>query len=263
MAKSLAAPQQGAAPPLGWRLELFNRWLLLHDDDPVPVGLREQRLLALLALDGTRARSYLAGVLWPDSSEHHAGANLRESLSRIRHLSPYLVTARAETLSLDADLAVDVAEFHLCLNQVATGAEGRDLRSAVELLPRADLLPGWYDNWVLLERERMHQLRVRALEYLAEVLLAQDTGLALAAAMAAIRLDPLRDRAHRAMLRVHLADGNEVEALRHFESFRAQLRWEIGLAPSAATCELMRPLLYASGHLQEQSGQGSQQHIKS
>lgn len=260
MAKSLAAAQHGGAPPQVWRLELFNRWLLLHDDDPVPVGSREQRLLALLALGGARARSYLAGVLWPDSSERHAGANLRESLSRIRHLSPYLVTVQAETLSLDTCLTVDLAEFELCLDQVAMGVDGRDLRSAVELLLQADLLPGWYEDWVLCERERIHQLRVRALENLAEVLVARDTGLALAAAMAAIRLDPLRDRAHRAVLRVHLADGNEVAALRHFESFQSQLRWEIGLAPSAATCELMRPLLRASGHLQELSGQRSQQH---
>jgi len=248
MAEFLVSPWRGRSGlPSGWRLELFNSWLLQHDDDPVTVGFREQRLLALLALDGARARSYLSGILWPNSSEHHASASLRESVSRINHVSPGVVAVRGETLCLGPNLAVDVDEFHRCTNQIAADADTLDARSAVEQLKRADLLPGWYDDWILVEREQLQQLRVRALETLAEVLLGRDTDLALAAAMAAVRLDPLRDRAHRALLRVHLADGNEVEALRHYESFRAQLRREMGLAPSRAARELMQSLLAARG----------------
>jgi DNA-binding SARP family transcriptional activator len=246
MAESLAAqwPRRRGLPP-GWRLELFNSWVLLHSRSLVTMGLRERRLLALLALDGARARSYLAGMLWPNSSEHHANASLRASLSLIHRVSPGLVAVHGEALSLDADMAVDVDEFHRCTSQIAIDADTVDPFSAVEQLKRADLLPGWYDDWVVVERERMHQLRVRALESLAEVLLGRDTGLALVAAMAAVRLDPLRDRAHRALLRVHLADGNVVEAVRHYESFRTDLRREMGLAPSQATRGLIRPLLDA------------------
>jgi DNA-binding SARP family transcriptional activator len=130
---------------------------------------------------------------------------------------------------------------------MATDADPIDLMSAMVQLKNADLLPGWYDDWVLCERERTQQLRVRALESLAEILLTRDTSLALAAAMTAIRLDPLRDRAHRAVLRVHLADGNEVAALRHYDSFCEQLRREMGLSPSRTALELMLPLLNARG----------------
>jgi DNA-binding SARP family transcriptional activator len=105
-----------------------------------------------------------------------------------------------------------------------------------------ELLPDWYDDWVLLERERYRQLSLHALEALADRL----TGLArfgeaADAALAAIAGEPLRESGHRALIRVHLAEGNPSEALREYDRFRQMLDG-LGLAPSPRLEELVRGL---------------------
>jgi DNA-binding SARP family transcriptional activator len=59
-------------------------------------------------------------------------------------------------------------------------------------------------------------------------------GEAVEAAHTAVRAEPLRESAHRALVRIHLAEGNVTEALRAYESFRTALRREMGVAPTAA-----------------------------
>jgi hypothetical protein len=77
-----------------------------------------------------------------------------------------------------------------------------------EVRPGGELLPGWYEDWVLVERKRLRQLRMHALEALAEKLTeAGRYGVAMPAAYAAVRADPVRESAHRAVVRVHLAEG--------------------------------------------------------
>jgi DNA-binding SARP family transcriptional activator len=237
-----------AVPPatgesVGWRLELFNSWHLVGAGVPVALPGREQRLLALLALDGPHPRTYLAGTLWPDSSEHRASANLRECLSRIHRGSPGVVLSTGNAVALSGSVGIDVTEFHATAVALDQGIAPIEPRTALDTLRRADLLPGWYDDWVLFERERIEQLRIRGLETLADMLVGVDNGLALAASLVAIRLDPLRERAHRALLRVHVADGNPTAALHHYKTYAAQLHRDLQMAPTAAVREIVQPLL--------------------
>lgn len=103
-----------------------------------------------------------------------------------------------------------------------------------------ELLPGWYDDWVLLERERLRQLRLHALEMLADKLAcAGRYGEAVQAACAAVRTEPLRKSAHRAVVRVHLAEGNTVEAMRTYGAFRDMLAHELGVVPTEQMEELV------------------------
>ena len=108
---------------------------------------------------------------------------------------------------------------------------------------RGDLLPGWYDDWVLLERERLRQVRLQALEAVAARLASLGRhGEALQAAHAAIRAEPLRESAHRLMVRIHLAEGNVAEAVRAYELFRTMLEHELGVPPSELMTRLVRHL---------------------
>ena len=108
---------------------------------------------------------------------------------------------------------------------------------------RGELLPGWYEDWVLLERERLRQLRMHALEVLADKLVCVGRfGEAVQAAMAAVAAEPLRESARRAVVRVHLAHGNVAEAVREYEAFRELLADELGVAPSPQLECLMRGL---------------------
>lgn len=193
-----------------------------------------QRLVAHLCLSGHPPRAALAGQLWPDASEGHAHGSLRSALWRLQKAVPGLVRASGDHLDLADGVQVDVHELghwaerarnpHAPLEEVEVPAAGL----------RGELLPGWYDDWVLLERENLRQLRLHALELVAVRL--ADAGRypdALDAAYAAVRAEPLRESAQRALVRVHLAEGNVVEALRCYEQFRALLHDELGVRPSS------------------------------
>jgi DNA-binding SARP family transcriptional activator len=97
--------------------------------------------------------------------------------------------------------------------------------------------------------EDWHQLRLHALEALVgDLTAARRYGDATTAAGAAIRADPLRESAQAALIRVHLAEGNQSEALRAFDRFSHLLQADLGLAPTPQLHELVADLLQASHH---------------
>jgi DNA-binding SARP family transcriptional activator len=105
------------------------------------------------------------------------------------------------------------------------------------------LLPDWYDDWVLMERERHRQLSLHALEALAEKLIAvAQHGRAIGVALAAVANEPLRESAHRILIRAHLAEGNVGEAVRQYRLYRRLLRRQLGLDPSPQMEALVRGL---------------------
>ena len=96
-----------------------------------------------------------------------------------------------------------------------------------------ELLPDWYDDWLQDEREELRQTRLHALESLARAL--SESGRhadAIQAALAAIRLEPLRETAHHTLIEIHLAEGNRSEACRQFQRCLRLLREELGVEPS-------------------------------
>jgi DNA-binding SARP family transcriptional activator len=200
-----------------------------------------QRLVAHLCLSGRPARAAIAGQLWPDVPEDHALGSLRSTLWRLHKVAPGLVDVSGDALSLAAGVRVDVRELGDWAERV------QDPHASVEdvTLPpavlRGDLLPGWYDDWVLLERERVRQLRLHTLEALAVRLVAVGRlGDALDVAYEAVRAEPLRESAHRTVVRVHLAEGNLVEAARAHDRFREMLWNELGVQPSELMTRLLR-----------------------
>ena len=109
---------------------------------------------------------------------------------------------------------------------------------------RHDLLPGWYDDWVLLERERLRQLRLHMLEHVARSYLeAGQHDEALQAALEAMGAEPLRETPHRLIVQIHLAEGNAYEALHTFYAYRDLVLRELQLEPSAAMSALLGDIL--------------------
>ncbi len=203
----------------------------------VPHGV--QRLIAHLSLCRCRTRRAIAAQLWPDVPERHAHANLRSSLWRAQKAAPGLVDVSGGSLALADDVRLDVREFVDWTVAVLDPAVPVDRVVTPATALSGELLPGWYDDWVLLERERLRQLRMHVLEVLADKLVhAGRFGEAVQAAYAAVRDEPLRESAHRAVVRVHLAEGNIVEALRAYRSFRETLDRELGVLPTRQMEEL-------------------------
>ncbi|MFD2091135.1 AfsR/SARP family transcriptional regulator [Blastococcus deserti] len=192
-----------------------------------------QRLVAHLCLTERSARAAIAGHLWPDVPEEHAHGSLRSALWRLHKTVPGLIETSRNAMRLAPGVRVDIRE----LRDWARGALDPRLGADDVVVPpaelRGDLLPGWYDDWVLLERERLRQLLMHSLEAMAVKLTdAGRHGEALQVAYSAARLEPLRESAHRTVVRVHLAEGNVAEARRAYDLFRELLADELGVVPS-------------------------------
>jgi len=215
-------------------------------DGAALVGLSagSKRLLAFLALrDKAVTRTQAAGTLWSESTDERAGASLRSAVSRLARLSRHALTVTAGDLGLADGVAVDIrrsrALAHRLTDRGASTSDS-DIDAAAVSALSGDLLPGWYDDWALLAAEEWRQLRLHALEAVATRLTAADRlAEAAAAALAAVWAEPLRETARAALMRVHMAAGNQSEALGEFERYRVLLRAELGIEPSARLSRLL------------------------
>lgn len=204
------------------------------DGTPIALPLDAQRLVAFLALEGRpRSRAFVAGKLWSDGSQERAYGNLRSALWRVRKEARSLLTADAQTVALCPGVQTDVNEVEMLVAHLGQ----HDITNLdIEVDHRrfsGELLAGWYDEWTLVERERVRQMCLHALESIAMRLLSvRRFAHALEAALSAVALEPLRESAHRVVIQVHLSEGNYGEAVRHYEHFSSQLEDELGLRPS-------------------------------
>lgn len=224
-------PRRGAA--IGTRLTLLNRFDVACDGATVALPVGAQHLVAFLALHRRPAlRAFVAGSLWPETSEERAHANLRSTLWRVHRANGDLLDVSGSQLSVSQRVAVDLNEAET----LAKGLLDRSLDDPEAVPPDClmhDLLPDWYDDWALIERERFRQLRLRALEAMCERLTIDGRfAAALELGLAALAGEPLRESAHRALIRIHLAEGNAGEAVRQYELCRALLVEKLGVEPS-------------------------------
>jgi len=223
------------------QVQLLSGFALVRDGDIVDLPLSVQRLVIFLSLQAHPLhRPHVAGTLWPETTDQRASANLRSALWRLNQLGCPFINATGSSLQIAPGVRVDLRESTARAHQLLRD-EGRLLEDLDELQFCFDLLPDWYDDWLVIERERFHQLRLRALECVCETLTAKgEYARALEAALAAIAAEPLRESAHRALIKVHLAEGNRAEAVRQFRLYRQLLQDELGLSPSLQIIDLLR-----------------------
>ena len=203
-----------------------------------------QRLLAMLALSERAVnRVALAGRLWPDASEEHAGDSLRALLSRFDAAAKGTIVSSASGIALADNVTIDLRRARLIANRlVLLDSSGPDSDVTIEsiLLLSHSLLPDWYDDWILAEAEDWRQLQMTALEAAARLLITRGRlAEAAGAARAAMKVEPLRESAHATLIRVHLAEGNQAEALRVFNRFQSALGAALGMQPSEHLLKLI------------------------
>jgi DNA-binding SARP family transcriptional activator len=201
------------------------------------------RLLAYIALSGRRVdRRAASGILWPDGSDARAAGNLRSALWRLRQEDADLVEKDQRTLRLHPDTAVDLRTVTAWADRVVTGrlTEG-DLDTPSWRMNALDLLPGWYDDWVVVERERLRQRLLHALEALSTLLVGAGRYLeAVDVAQEVVGREPLRESGQRVLVQAHLAEGNVGEAARCFVHFRTLLARELGVDPGPELLRIFR-----------------------
>lgn len=228
------------------RLALLGGFRLTVGAEIVELPAGAQRLVAVLALRGRTGRSRLAGMMWPESIEHRALASLRTGIWRVNQAVEGLVTTDTATVDLSREVDVDARR----MARRATDHPGQADRHLPQwwneasslVLDEGELLPDWDDDWIAADRERFRQLRLHLLEQMAvDLAVAGRFCLAMEAAQAALRVDMLRESAHRTVIRVHLAEGNVGEARRAFKVCRQLLVDDVGVEPTAATALLLPP----------------------
>jgi len=213
----------------------------------VPEGSKQ--LLAFVALRRRRVeRRQAAGALWPIGDEERAAGNLRSALWRMRRAGIDVLVADKWSLALRTHVLVDLHVVDAWATRLIEGSVFvNDLTISPCVADALDLLPGWYDDWALMERERIRQRLLHALEALSARLASlKRFADAVDAAMLAVSAEPLRESAQRTLIKAHLAEGNVAEARRTYLAYRDLLRAELGVDPSA---DLLRVLGLATDRL--------------
>jgi DNA-binding SARP family transcriptional activator len=236
------------------RLTLFGGLSVSHPDGShfdLPTQ-QSPALLAYLALNRQRpqSRDAIIALFWPDSEPEKGRQNLRRCLHYLRdrlEKPPYsagsvLQTTRNSVHLNPKSVWTDVVEFEETLDAAIRSEDAArriELRRHAAELYRGELLPGFYQDGFVLERHRLAQQHFDALMSLISDLEAEGGATAaLSYAYRAAQLDPLSERAHCAVMRLHAALGQGAAARRQYSEFEARLRAECGMVPSAETVAL-------------------------
>jgi len=242
------------------RIHLLGEFRLQRDG--VALQLPTQKARALLAYlvtyrDRAHPRAVLAGLLWGEMPEDRAHRNLADTLWRIRQIiGRGYILAHQQTLRFnqDADYWLDVEEFETVSKQVAGRQVDKDapplstypLSTCLLELYRGDFLEGFYDDWCLLERERLRALYLAALRaLLAHHKERGDHGEALRYGQRLVVSDPLREEAHREVMQLLALLGRRNAALRQYLVCRRTLAEELGVEPLPETTALYHQIRQA------------------
>lgn len=219
----------------GPRIKLLGGFTAIRREREIHLPAASQRLVALAALHGRPIRRSLAAErIWPHLTPTSARGSLRTAIARLRATDAHLVSVERDRLALHESVDVDVRETEALARTLIAGSSTAD-PWAISIEPLTlPLLPTFDDDWVLLERDRLQDLCLHALEAHARRLSAgRAFGPALAAIHAALAVDPLRESAVHTLIEIHLAERNQVSAVRAYQQFRERLRVALDVAPSS------------------------------
>lgn len=229
--------RRSCAPVRGMRLRVLGGFEVTSPEgaDITPSDPDARRLLAVLAVaGGPKGLVELAAMMWPELPRVSAMTTLSECMSSNTAAIADLVDDAGALLSLSPDVSVDLAETLARLH-----AWGDDPAVALSVsvdevgVLGHDLLPGWTADWVDIERDRYHKLRMHALDSLCRLLTqAGRHEPAILAGQLMVDAEPLREASRRALIEAHLAAGNVSEAVHQYDTF-VELCASLGFAPDA------------------------------
>jgi len=242
----------------GLRFRLFGKFTA-HHDAGLLTGLeasKDQELLSYLLIhrDRPHSREALASLLWADTSTEKSKKYLRQALWHLHAAlnsdngnGTHFLLVDHDWLSLNpcSSLWTDVADFERAFAG-AEGIAGRQLepekadalKDAVSLYSD-DLLPGYYQDWILFERERLQNMYLLMLDKLIVYLQFRgDYEVAQGYGATILRYDPARERTHRQLMHLYSLAGDRTSALRQFERCAQALKQELGVKPERKTLEL-------------------------
>jgi DNA-binding SARP family transcriptional activator len=213
---------------------------------------KTQALLAYLALHPGQPhdREKIQGLLWPDAPPRQAQASLRQTLFTLRKNLPgtsgAALLTTATTVALDAShLRVDVGILERHVGGVTREAlEGVAALYAGHLLEAFVIDEAPFDQWIENERSRLREVALGTLERLVDLQAAAgEPEKAIHTALHSLRLDPLRESTHRALMHLYAASGRRGAAVQQFRSLVSALARELGVEPDSRTKRLHDDIL--------------------
>ena len=222
---------------------------------------RQQSLLAYLLLNSNSldSRLHIAGLFWPDLPEAQARNNLRQVLHQIRHGLPdshlfIEVSTNGVGWRAGAPFRLDVFEVNREMVSAEEARRKGDLIAEqnalgqVLSLYRGNLLPSCYDDWIIPERERLHQLCLEALERLVFILEGQqDYPAAIPVAQRLVQHDRLHENGYRLLMRLYPLTNDRASAIRTYHTCADILERELGVEPEPITREIYERLIHSTG----------------
>lgn len=243
-------------------ISLFGK-LRIHDDDLGTLHLEPRRAAELLCYlllyrDRLHEREKLATLLWPEAPPAQSKRYLRQLLwqlqSTLNHTDQpdaHLVYADHTRLGINHDVSygLDIARFETAFATVADQPGGslcaqqvEQVRAAVQLY-QGDLLEGWYQDWCILERDRLQNMYLAMLDKLlshSETHQVYEAGLTYGIQI--LRYDRAREQTHRQLMRLYYLAGNRTAALHQYELCVTTLREELDVEPTASTVALYQQI---------------------
>lgn len=209
---------------------------------------KAQALLCFLIAHRGRtvSRGSLAGLLWSNGTSWQSRQSLRQCLTTLRGrlpgnaLSALVIAADSLKLVKSGHLRTDIEDFErltsastlTCLN------EANDLYGG-PLLHGVFVRSEPFDDWLIVERERLGRLRLDLYERLARATLnGGDLKAALRHAHALVSEDPLRDESARLLMEILYAGGQRSSALLEYANLKRRLRDELRIDPEPMTAAL-------------------------
>jgi predicted ATPase/DNA-binding SARP family transcriptional activator len=245
----------------GLRIRLLGTIQIDLDEKPVS-SLKTNKALGLLSYlaveaDRPHRRETLAGIFWPEKSDQRSRASLSQALYTLRsafcqtHSSKPFFHISRETIQFNraSEHWLDVAVFEDTLTALYDRSEKEwtieRLEEAVALY-QGDFLEGFsladspaFEEWTLLHRERLHRLMIEGLDRLiTHYEQVKDHEVALQHAWHQVDLEPWREEAHKAVMRLLAVCGRRSEALAQYETCRRILAEELNVEPLHSTTRL-------------------------
>ncbi len=233
------------------KIYLLGQFKLQANDLAIELPSRSaQSTLAYLALNAgvTQRREKLAGLLWPEATETNARSYLRQALWRIRKSLENGSLSWEDYLQI-SDISVtfdDQSEYWLDADILLQSAEAGTVEEIIEIISlyRGELLPGFYDEWVVLERDRLQAAYHQNMNLLLEGLIQTgrwDDALKWSEQWIGLGYSP--EPAYRALMSAYAGLGDQGMISATYQRCVESLNRDLGLEPSPETQRLYEQVL--------------------
>lgn len=218
----------------------------LHDPSGASVRLptrNAKSLLAFLAVQPgqPQSREKLMALLWSERSDKQARHSLNQTLVHLRKAVPetggrILDSDRESITCVPGSVEVDALKFRELVAE--RPEEAMDLYKG-RFLDGIGTREAAFEDWLSAQRSELHGLACGALKAQCERFVEERRHAeAIEVAKRLVTLDPLREEAHRHLMRLYHAAGDRTSALKQYHACVEILERELDVGPASETARL-------------------------